>query len=73
MNEPNPSDIAAVSTERRSDDSTLPGKAPEAWAFGVTPEAADDLLELLLPGVKTGIATSVWDYETSERCRGPTI
>lgn len=46
----------------------LPEAAPEAWAFGATPEHADSLLELVLSGIKTGTASSVWDYEaTGER------
>ncbi|MFF2272725.1 ASCH domain-containing protein [Agromyces sp. NPDC058136] len=44
----------------------LPAEIPEAWAFGATPEHADDLLELVLSGVKTGTASSVWDYEAAE-------
>ncbi len=41
----------------------LPEQLPEAWAFGATPEHADGLLELVLAGIKTGTASSVWDYE----------
>src|SRR5690606_20709206 len=40
-------------------------EAPEAWAFGATPEHADGLLALVMSGVKTGTASSVWDYEAS--------
>ena len=43
----------------------LPEPLPEAWAFGATPEHADGLLALVLAGVKTGTASSMWDYETS--------
>lgn len=43
----------------------LPTEVPEAWAFGATPEHADGLLELVMAGVKTGTASSVWDYEAS--------
>ena len=43
----------------------LPADVPEAWAFGATPEHADGLLDLVLAGVKTGTASSVWDYEAS--------
>lgn len=43
----------------------LPAQVPEAWAFGATPEHADDLLDLVLAGVKTATASSVWDYEAT--------
>ncbi len=36
---------------------------PETWSFGATPEHADNLLELVLAGIKTGTASSLWDYE----------
>lgn len=44
----------------------LPAETPEAWAFGATPEHADGLLELVLSGVKTATASSVWDYQASD-------
>lgn len=37
--------------------------APPAWAFGSTPEQADDLLALVLAGTKTATAGAQWDYE----------
>lgn len=43
----------------------LPPETPEAWAFGATPEHADELLALVVSGVKTGTASSMWDYEAS--------
>ncbi|MFB8188319.1 ASCH domain-containing protein [Microbacterium sp. NPDC055988] len=43
----------------------LPERLPEAWAFGATPEHADELLELVLAGIKVGTASSLWDYEQS--------
>ena len=43
----------------------LPDEPTEAWAFGATPEHADGLLALVLEGVKTGTASSVWDYEAT--------
>lgn len=49
----------------RSGDPDLPETAPEAWAFGATPPQADDLLSLVLEGVKTGTASSLWDYEAT--------
>lgn len=36
---------------------------PPAWAFGATPEQADELLELVLDGVKTATASARWDYD----------
>lgn len=41
----------------------LPEERPEAWAFGATTEHADDLLDLVLRGIKTGTASSLWDCE----------
>ncbi len=43
----------------------LPEEAPEAWPFGATPAHADDLLALVLAGVKVGTASSMWDYEAT--------
>ncbi|WP_454118225.1 ASCH domain-containing protein [Microbacterium lacticum] len=40
-----------------------PDDPPAAWAFGATPAHADELLGLVLSGVKTGTASSLWDYE----------
>ncbi|MGF3056502.1 ASCH domain-containing protein [Microbacterium sp. YY-01] len=42
---------------------SLPSKAPEAWAFGATPEHADELLDLVMQGIKVATASSLWDYE----------
>lgn len=36
---------------------------PPAWAFGATPEQADELVELVLAGDKTATAGALWDYE----------
>ncbi|MCB1251688.1 MAG: ASCH domain-containing protein [Austwickia sp.] len=36
---------------------------PPAWAFGATPQQADQLLALVLAGTKTGTASALWDYE----------
>lgn len=36
---------------------------PPAWAFGATPEQADELLSLVLSGTKTATAGALWDYE----------
>lgn len=43
----------------------LPRNIPEAWAFGATPAHADGLFALVLDGIKTGTASSLWDYEAS--------
>lgn len=42
---------------------TLPKAAPEAWAFGATPEHADELLAAVVDGTKTGTASSLQDVE----------
>ncbi len=36
---------------------------PPAWAFGATPEQADELLGLVSSGAKTATAGALWDYE----------
>ena len=36
--------------------------APPAWAFGDSPELADELLGLVLEGTKTATADLVWTY-----------
>ncbi len=38
---------------------------PDAWSFGATPKMADELLDLVLAGTKTGTASSLWDFEHS--------
>lgn len=43
----------------------LPETLPEAWGFGAIPEHADELLALVLDGVKTGTASSLWDYDAT--------
>lgn len=42
---------------------TLPQERPEAWAFGATAAQADDLLALVLAGVKTGTASVLAECE----------
>ncbi len=51
--------------DRRDERPELPTALPEAWTFGATPAQADDLLDLVLRGVKDGTASSFWDYEAS--------
>jgi uncharacterized protein YhfF len=43
----------------------LPAEPPldRVWGFGATPEQGDELLALVLAGVKTGTASYGWDYE----------
>lgn len=36
---------------------------PPAWAFGATPEQADELLELVVAGTKTATASALWDHQ----------
>lgn len=36
---------------------------PPAWAFGATPEQADELVELVVAGAKTATSSALWDYE----------
>lgn len=40
---------------------TLPEAVPEAWAIGATESQADELLALVLEGVKTGTAAAMQD------------
>ncbi|PYY36416.1 ASCH domain-containing protein [Curtobacterium sp. MCBD17_030] len=57
--------VAAFWAARRQESPDLPEEVPLAWAFGATPEHADDLLALVLAGVKDGTASSLWDYEAT--------
>lgn len=65
MQEPVHADLEAFWTHARAAVPTLPQELPDAWAFGATPEHADDLLTLVLAGTKTGTASSLWDYEAT--------
>lgn len=46
--------------------SPLEALQPPAWSFGGTPEQSDELLELVLEGVKTATAGALWDYEAED-------
>lgn len=46
-----------------SDMAVTGSTAPPAWAFGGSPEQADELLDLVLRGLKSATASSLWDYE----------
>lgn len=59
---PTPAEYWAL---RRAEDPALPEEVPEAWAFGATPAHADGLLALVVAGVKTGTASSLWDFEAT--------
>ncbi|WRS30618.1 ASCH domain-containing protein [Actinomycetaceae bacterium MB13-C1-2] len=56
-------DIVAFWERVRTKLPHLPEAVPEAWAFGATPEMADELLALVLRGTKTATASSLWEYE----------
>lgn len=59
-------DIAEFWRAARADVPTLPATPPSAdhvWALGATPEHADDLLALVLTGVKTATAGYLEEYE----------
>jgi len=58
-------DIAAFWRRVREQLPDLTPEPPAAWAFGATTAHADELLALVLAGVKTGTASSVRDYEAS--------
>lgn len=57
--------IAAFWARCRQAAPDLPESLPETWAFGATPAQADELLELVLTGVKTATAASLWDHEAT--------
>ncbi|MEA3337189.1 MAG: ASCH domain-containing protein [Chloroflexota bacterium] len=40
-----------------------PAGMPEAWHFGDNPALADELLDLVMDGVKTATCGSLWQYE----------
>ncbi|MCR2791930.1 ASCH domain-containing protein [Microbacterium sp. zg.Y625] len=62
---PQPPSLADFWTGCRARLPELPEALPEAWAFGATPGHADELLDLVLAGIKTGTASSLWDYDAS--------
>ena len=41
----------------------LDSVTPPAWSFGADAAQADELLRLVLGGVKTATASALWDYE----------
>ena len=50
----------------RSVGEDAPKEPPQAWAFGDTPELANDLLALVLVGRKTATADALWRFEFDE-------
>ena len=60
-----PESAAEFWRRRRAELPELPEALPEVWGFGATPAHADELLDLVLSGVKTGTASSLWDYEAT--------
>ncbi|MBD7956211.1 ASCH domain-containing protein [Microbacterium sp. Sa4CUA7] len=60
-----PESAAAFWRRRRTELPELPEELPEVWGFGAIPAHADELLQLVLAGVKTGTASSLWDYEAT--------
>lgn len=57
----NHADLASVTSYMGENPMAL--LRPPAWAFGATPEQADELLALVLDGTKTATASALWDYE----------
>ena len=49
--------------ERFQKESGITGSLVDAWSFGDNPELADELLDLVLAGKKTGTATLVVELE----------
>ena len=48
---------------RRALGADAPQEPPQAWAFGDSPELADELLALVLEGVKTATCDALWRFE----------
>lgn len=46
---------------------TLEVVTPPAWSFGSTPELADELVALVLEGVKTATASTLAEFETESQ------
>src|SRR5690625_1115786 len=54
--------LAVFWRRARAQDSGLPEQPAGVWAFGATPAHAQELLALVLDGVKTATSSSGWDY-----------
>ncbi|WP_114856150.1 ASCH domain-containing protein [Brachybacterium sp. YJGR34] len=59
-------ELDAFWSRARAAEPSLPLEAPTAWAFGATAQHADDLLNLVLAGIKTGTATAMADFGDDE-------
>lgn len=55
--------LRAFWADARAAHPDLPVELPEAWAFGATPAEADELIRLVIDGVKTATASALRDYE----------
>lgn len=54
-------DLASVSAYMGENPMAL--LRPPTWAFGATPEQADELVDLVVDGTKTATSSALWDYE----------
>ncbi len=59
-------DIEAFWESARRQIDGAPEEAPQAWAFGDSPELADELLELVLAGTKTATCDAVWRFKADD-------
>lgn len=60
-----PDHVAVAQFWQRAHRATHLGNAqvlPQAWAFGATKHHADELLALVLAGIKRATASALWDY-----------
>lgn len=51
---------------RNGDPQAISADAPPAWAFGDSPDLADQLLALTLRGDKTAMASALWEFEVDD-------
>jgi uncharacterized protein YhfF len=62
---PGPREVVLFWQRARRKLRSLPTERPQAWSFGATRAHADELLRLVLTGVKTATSSSVWDMEAT--------
>ena len=60
---PNPELVAAYWADRVAELGLGHLERPAAWSFGGTGEQADELLRLVVSGVKTATSSALWTYE----------
>ena len=65
MDSPSPEALEQFWSAVRAHLPNLPEAVPEAWAFGATSAHAEQLLALVLAGIKVGTASCLWDYEAT--------